>query len=112
MSSLASASDGPKLTFTRYLIAIQSADSLDDIASFLSVKRLRRLNESPEEAQTLIKTEKRSMNVANMTLLNERLVGDNAELLFDLGDVASGSSGRRTVILVKEDGEWRIERID
>ena len=112
ISTFASASDGPQLAFTRYLIAIQSATSLDDISPLLSANRLRTLSEDPEKALTRIKTEQNTMNVAKMTLLQQKTTGDRAELHFDLGDVANGVNGRRMVILIRENGEWRIDQIN
>jgi len=98
-------------TYDKYLEAINNAEKLDDLNPYISKRKIETYGAMTEDKKKSTLSFKKS--IAKFTQrkgIKADTVGGNATLTVDIIDTSSNNPGAVIVNLVKEGGEWKVDK--
>ena len=107
------ADEDPIIFYDSFLKVSTNAKSLDELKPYLSQKNVQEMGQIPKEEEesilSFIKEMRQSMKRESIT---SKVDGNNATLTIKAVSTEDGSKIDGTVLLVKENGSWKIDNED
>jgi hypothetical protein len=98
--------------YDKYLQAINSAHTLDDLNPYISKRKIEVYGEMTEDKKKSTLTFKKQISkfTQRKDIKAETGGGGNATLIIDIIDTSSNNPATVTVTLVREGGEWKVDK--
>ena len=97
--------------YDSYLGALTKINSLEELGPYMSQNQMDQLKNLDDDqksfALTFIKEIHRNMK---RNSISSDVVGNNATLTLDVVDTSTNKSSVGTIIMVKENGGWKVEK--
>ena len=97
--------------YNKYLEAIGSAQKLDDLNPYISKRKIEYYGfMTEEEKKSTLAYQKNKAEFTEIKGIEVQTQGDSAELTVDMIDTSSNYPATLVVYLVKEGGEWKVDK--
>jgi len=97
--------------YDKYLEAINNAEKLDDLNPYISKRKIEVYGAMTEDKKkSTLSFKKLVAKFTQRKDIKAETVGGNATIIVDIIDTSSNNPGAVIVNLVKEDGEWKVDK--
>ncbi len=109
-ATLCAAQDSPSAEYLKYVAAISTARSIKDLTPFISAPKLKELDAMPPSQQEQCLKFMQTVTAKNVKVDSEKIEGNRATLAVSGTDACGGGPTTGTVLMVKENGTWKLEK--